>query len=57
MRELHRQLRFQFGKFRVGADYVERFGEMFQAQAMALLGELHDTLVGDLPAAATGSAT
>lgn len=46
-RELHRQLRFQLGKFRVGDDYIERFGELFQTQALTLLRELHETLLGD----------
>lgn len=46
--ELHRQLRFQFGKFRVGGDYVKRFEKTFHDQAIALLTKLHDVLIGDL---------
>ena len=46
--ELHRKLRFQFGKFRVGGDYMARFGQMFQAQALMLLQELHQALLADL---------
>ena len=46
--ELHRKLRFQFGKFRVGGDYMARFGKMFQAQALMLLEELHAALIRDL---------
>ena len=51
VRELHRQLRFQFGKFRVGGDYMKRFGEMFEAQALALLQDLHQALLGEWGAA------
>jgi tetratricopeptide (TPR) repeat protein len=46
LRELHRQLQFQFGKFRVGSDYVERFERMFYGQALAILEELHEVLLG-----------
>ncbi len=48
IRELYRQLQFQFGKFRVGGDYVKQFEETFQAQVLALLEELHGLLLADL---------
>ena len=47
VRELYSQLQFQFGKFRVGDEYVARFGGLFQRQAETLLGQLRDLLLGD----------
>ena len=47
IRELHRQVQFQFGKFRLGDEYMRRFGRMFESQALTLLQELHEALLGD----------
>jgi hypothetical protein len=47
IRELQRHLQFQFGKFRLGGDYIERFGKTFLAQALELLKELYRPLLGD----------
>jgi tetratricopeptide (TPR) repeat protein len=47
LRELCRQLQFQSGRFHVGGNHLERFGELFHTQTLTLLEELRDALLGD----------
>ena len=48
VRDLQRQLGFQFDKFRLGADYVEQFGQFLEESTSALLQRLHEELLAPL---------